>query len=142
MKLILHDSVVELMSIICAAFLLRCLQLPTGNDFSSVPYRLSCAVLPMIISLHFQRKAQAAVSTPTSCVEASSVYDVTMAGSWESEPVPRHFPVILVFHTIVSISLWFMQYQAGQHQKNVQMIEKLKVDLVGMKKAKSDKKKR
>lgn len=55
--------------------------------------------------------------------------------------VTRHFPVILVFHTIVSISLWFMQYQNQQHDKNMEIVKKLQRDLAHVKETRVDKKK-
>lgn len=162
--LLLHDSVVELTSIVCATFLVWCLSLPMkGNDFSTIPYRLSCAMIPAILSLHFQRKSshhhdsssndmQETSALSSSCLSASSVVDATTALTLEdlrgddatAGPlvITRHFPVILVFHMIVSISLWFMQYQNQQHQRNIEMVDKLKQDLLEAKKAKLDKKKR
>jgi len=138
-----------------------------ASDFASLPYRLSCAVLPAIITLHFQRtannSAQAAPAAATgketstitttavaSCVAAASVYNANTSGILlqelravnGEEMVIRHFPVILIFHTIVSLSLWFMQYQTGQHDKNIKMLKKLKGDLTEMKKGQRDKKKR
>lgn len=92
----------------------------------------------MILSLHFQ----ATKDRPT-CVTAASRYDASLTtADLRDEQVPRHFPVILVFHMIVSISLWFMQYQNQQHDKNIQMVQKLKQDLLQAKKAKVDKKQR
>jgi hypothetical protein len=175
MVLVLHDSVVEIVSIVCAAFLVWCLRLPmSGKDFSTVPYRLSCTVIPMIVSLHFHRKTNNTTNNADnnvdyvgglalSCVSAAAASvlgnnddsatdssSVTLedlrgdgGGGDISSTVVRHFPVILVFHTIVSISLWFMQYQNQGHQKSLEMVEKLKEDLMESKsKAKQGKKKR
>lgn len=54
----------------------------------------------------------------------------------------RNFPVVLVFHSIVSISLWFMQYQMQQHKKNIDMVKKLQLDLDDAQAARANKKKR
>lgn len=131
--LVLHDATVELLSIFCVGCLLQCLRLPQG-DFSSLPYRLSCAILPVIISIYFQQSSINSSSKkkerPT-CVASSKYYDASLTtADLRDEAVPRHFPVALVFHLIVSISLWFMLYQNQQHDKNIQLLQKLKQDLV------------
>ncbi len=46
------------------------------------------------------------------------------------ERTARGFPVILIFHTIVGISLWFMHFQIQQHSKNIEMVLKMKKDLM------------
>ena len=152
-SIILYDSVVEILSIACAVFLVWCLRLPNdGSDFSSLAYRLSCITLPMIISLHFHKKSGAGVTTSTVAAPHgnSCVLDMLQQGGNDTTTtfqsteaaVTRHFPVILVFHTVVSISLWFMQYQNQQHAKNMEMVKKLKRDLTEAKGARVDKKKR
>jgi hypothetical protein len=60
----------------------------------------------------------------------------------DDDATPRHFPVILIFHTVVSISLWFMQYQNRQYHKNMDMVKKLKEELNQAKTVRVDKKKR
>jgi len=153
--ILFYDSVVEMLSIACAVFLVWCLRSPNnndGNDFSSLAYRLSGVTLPMIISLYFHKKQSATtpptsrIGTTTSCVNdmLQGRHDTTTVffqSSTEEAGVVRHFPVILVFHTVVSISLWFMQYQNQQHAKNMEMVKKLKQDLTEAQGARGDKKK-
>jgi len=148
--LILQDATVELLSIFCVACLLQCLRLPKG-DFASLPYRLSCAVIPIILSIYFQATTTTTTSSndidgnnnknkerPT-CVANSQYYDASLTtADLRDEAVPRHFPVVLVFHLIVSLSLWFMLYQNQQHDKNIFLLQKLKQDLTEAQKKKKD----
>lgn len=118
---VLNDSVAELLSLFCTAFLLWCLSLPMANkDFSSLPYRLSCVCIPLIVSMYFSKK------------EVGCISDESFQHTIEDAPErpARGFPVILIFHTIVSLSLWFMQYQVGQHDQNIEIVKKLKKDLM------------
>lgn len=155
---VLYDSVVEILSILCAAFIVWCLGLPETQTneqpasssslelFSSLPYRLSCVTLPMIISLYFQKKQLLDAKSGgggddddpavASCIQnmVETLENVTsFVSKHQQEQLPdkttRHFPVILVFHTIVSVSIWFMQYQTRQHVKNLQLVQKLQNDL-------------
>ena len=143
--LLLHDATVELLSIFCVGCLLQCLRLPKG-DFSSLPYRLSCAIIPIILSLYFQpgtfenNSSNSKKKERLTCVAASKYYDASLTtADLRQEAVPRHFPVVLVFHLIVSLSLWFMLYQNQQHDKNIQLLQKLKDELAeGQKKRKDN----
>jgi hypothetical protein len=139
---VLNDSVTELVAIACATFLLWCLSLPMGgeSDFSTLPYRLSCACIPMIVSSYYLSKQR-----PLGCLNdedsMEQYYTFTAMGA-EDPPEPRKpraFPVVLVFHSIVSVCLLFMQFQVKQHTKNIDMVAKLKNDLM---KARSAKKKK
>ena len=126
--LILHDSTIELLSLICVGCLIQCLRLPQG-DFSSLPYRLSCTVIPIILSLYFPQASNNKHDRPT-CVATSKLYDASLTtADLRDEAVPRRFPVVLVFHLVVSLSLWFMLYQNQQYDKNVFLLQKLKHDL-------------
>ena len=42
----------------------------------------------------------------------------------------RAFPLVLVFHGIASLSLWFMQYQIRQCDENVEKIQQMKNNLL------------
>ena len=108
----------------------------------------------MIISLYFHKKQQLAAAATTTGIGTtttrSCVHDLlqgrhdtsTVFQSTEEGVTVRHFPVILVFHTVVSISLWFMQYQNQQHAKNMEMVKKLKQDLTEAQGARGDMKKK
>ena len=109
----------------------------------------------MIISLYFHKKQQLSAATMTTTdigttTGRSCVHDMlqgrhdtfTVFQSTEEGVIVRHFPVILVFHTVVSISLWFMQYQNQQHAKNMEMVKKLKQDLTEAQGARGDMKKK
>jgi hypothetical protein len=123
---VLNDSIVEVLGIVCCASLLWCLSLPMRNqDFATVPYRLSCTLIPMIVSLYWSNKTKTG-----GCLND---FDTTTTTTTMIEDMPERtpggFPVVLVFHLIVSISLWFMKFQYSQHGKNVAMVMKMKKDL-------------
>jgi hypothetical protein len=98
---ILYDSAVEILGII-----------------SSMPYKMSTVCIPMIVSLYLNNKK-------VGCLEQ----EVRQFLEEPSEDQPRGFPVVLIFHAIVTISLWFMHYQVQQNEKNSEMVMKLKKDL-------------
>eukprot|EP00980_Cylindrotheca_fusiformis_P005800 scaffold1223_cov119-Cylindrotheca_fusiformis.AAC.3 len=52
------------------------------------------------------------------------------------EPTKRGFPVILVYHTVVTLALFFMQYQARKMDGNLRMMFKLKEELTEARKGK------
>jgi hypothetical protein len=72
----------------------------------------------MIVSLYFNNKK-------VGCLEE----EVRQFLEEPSEEQPRGFPVVLIFHAIVTISLWFMHYQVQQNEKHIEMVLKLKKDL-------------
>jgi hypothetical protein len=116
---ILYDSAVEILGIICSASIAWCLSLPMDNaDFSSMPYKMSTVCIPIIVSLYFNDKK-------VGCLEEEARQFLEEP----SEDQPRGFPVVLIFHAIVTISLWFMHYQVQQNEKNSEMVMKLKKDL-------------
>ena len=128
---VFKDSIVEVLGIVCAGALALCLRLPmTGHDFSTNPYKIATSCIPMIVSLYFNKKT-------IGCID-----DQLRAATLESETRPRAFPVVLIFHTIVTIALWFMQYQTQQHATNIEMVVKLKEDLLEAKKEREMKKKK
>jgi hypothetical protein len=45
------------------------------------------------------------------------------------QPARKSFPVVLVFHAMVAISVWFMTNQRGAHEKNEQAMERLRKDV-------------
>ena len=137
-KLILNNSIVELLGVFCAACLLWCLSLPLpaeGSDFTTAPYRLSCAMIPMIVTVYFNNKT-------LGCLANYEDSDAKTDVQSDDNGKDRNFPVVLVFHSIVSISLWFMQYQMQQHKKNIDMVKKLQLDLDDAQAARANKKKR
>ena len=127
---VVHDSVSEIAAIVCACFLMQCLSLPImtdHNDFSTLSYRLSCACIPVIISIYAARNQNTTMGGCLGTTEGS-LLEYTM----ENQPPPHKphgFPVILVFHSIVSLSLFFMQYQSKQAEINIEKVRKLKKDL-------------
>jgi hypothetical protein len=91
------------------------------RDFTTVPYRMSCTVIPMIVSLYFQNKH-------LGCVPKEEMQHIEDADAPKEEA--RAFPIILIFHTIVSLSLFFMHHQSGQHEQNIEMVQKMRSDLL------------
>ena len=134
---VLNDSQVEILSVICASCLLWCLQLPMkGRDFETLPYRLSCAVVPLIVSLYFQKK-----DLLHGCLPSSEKQFIENDSEDAGGDRKHQFPIILVFHLIVSLSLFFMYHQGRQHAQNVEMVQQMRSDLIlANQKAKSKKK--
>jgi hypothetical protein len=130
---VLTDSVSELLAIICVGCLLWCLCLPmAGTDFSTLPYRLSCACLPIIVRIYFSNK-----DNTSGCLnDGGEMEQYYQTIEDPPERPPRPFPIILIFHTIVSICLFFMQFQVKQHTHNIEMVLKLKKDLMDARKKK------
>jgi hypothetical protein len=93
---------------------------------TSFSYMAANACVPIILALHF-RQAQDQ-SGGMSCV-ADLLHRVDPAPeSVDHRSTP--FPVVLIFHVIVTACVWFMDVQALQHEKNIHLVEKLRTDLL------------
>lgn len=119
--LIAGDSKTEIFSVLCCLSLLWLLNQPLqGNDFSTLPFKLSVALVPMILG---------------------SYYNDPMVGCLADdlegfETKPRTFPVTLILLVVCFASLSMMRYQQNQETENLRKVQKLRDDLLGSKKAK------
>jgi len=120
---ILQDSVVEILSIVCTVFLGLLLNQPPAErtEFVEKWYALSTICVPLIVATYFQKKE-------LSCIDDEELLNEAY-GDTTREPALRNFPVALVFHIMVTVALWFMQFQRHQHAKNVRMVDQLAIKL-------------
>ena len=148
-QIVVRDSMeyaVALVMTTCVIFFLTSQQQPKNGsssfparvDFSSSwPYMLANACIPVVLSLYFQRRKSLAAESASS----ATYYCLTeFLAHHHLRPTLRNldsdastrtpsFPVVIVFHLIVTASFWFMDTQAVQHQHNVEKVEKLRRDL-------------
>jgi hypothetical protein len=137
---IVQDSMVELISIICAVSLSKCLMIPLPTlpsliasrrpwaDFMTSSYSLATLCIPMIFGGYYNNKNK----TSKGCLreDQEALLPSTEDNDEDAPTTPIHqFPVIFIFFTIASISLGFMQYQGQKQQANVNDILKLQHDL-------------
>jgi hypothetical protein len=126
--MVLNDSVVELLSLICGICLIMCLNNPINHrDFATASFRTSCICIPVIVfQYHGSKKV-------IGCLDDEMMQHVM---DKTEEKVKRGFPVILVFHTITTLALFFMQFQAKKMNENVRIMLKLKEELTEARKSK------
>ena len=121
LTLIAGDSMTEIFSVLCCLSILWLLYQPLqGNDFSTLPFKLSVATVPMIWASYSNDPM---VGCLTEDLEGF-------------EEKPRTFPVTLILLVVCLASLAMMQYQQKQETENLQKVQKLREDLLGIKKAK------
>jgi hypothetical protein len=130
---IMGDSMVELLSVVCAACLAILLNQPAKkgeiSDFSTRWYRISTGILPMILSMYFHKKQMGCTSSTSETEQEQYLLFLTSNDNNNpdnNDNNMRGFPVVFVFQIIVSCCLFFMQFQAQAQQKNVQMVLQLK----------------
>jgi len=89
---------------------------PPGN-FSSLPYTIANACIPIVFAFRYNRPA-------FGCVDEALL-------ELELQPTKRSvgFPVVLLFHCIVTACYWFMGVQAKQQENNVRAVQKLRKDM-------------
>lgn len=63
---------------------------------------------------------------PTFLLSGTREVTATQSSSSWVPPPERVFPVVLVFHIVLSLSMWFMQYQIKQQRKNLQTCQRLR----------------
>ncbi len=119
--LILGDSMTEIFSVLCCISLLWLLYQPLqGNDFSTLPFKLSLATVPMILASYSNDPMVGCLAEDLEGFEEK----------------PRTFPVTLILLLVCLASLFMMQNQQKQETENLQKVQKLRDDLLGSKKAK------
>lgn len=127
--MVLNDSIVELLSLICGLCLILCLNKPINyRDFETASFRTSCICIPLIVFQYHGSKQN------LGCLDDTMMQHVK--GTADEAPVKRGFPVILVFHTVTTLALYFMQYQARKMDENVRIMLKLKEELTEARKGK------
>jgi hypothetical protein len=101
----------ELLGVVTATllayFLARGRNAPLELD--SWPYMLSSAMVPVQLGFYFHSKQV------KSCVGEFNDED--------NEEGVRKFPVVVIYHTIVTMAVWFMKSGADQCEEHVKMVE-------------------
>ena len=123
---------------------------PRAN-FGSPYYMLASACALPIAGLHFfwrppppaagsQDQDESSSATLLSSYYTIGCVDNLLAKAG-LQPIDRirPFPVVLIFHVVVTVCYMFMQMQMGQHHKNIQMVIKLRQDLEESEAAKKQK---
>jgi len=123
------DSLMESMQILCCMSLIWLMYLPlNGDDFSSIPFRLAIAFVPIIISnYHCNSTLECLKNLQNSITDDNNV---------TTDSSPRPFPIMVIFLAIGLSPLFFMKYQQRQQDENIQKIDKLRANLV--RKSKND----
>ena len=120
---ILGDSTMEIFSVLCCLSLLWLLHQPLqGDDFSTLPFKLSVALVPLIVGSYY--------SDPmVGCM-------TDKLGNYEGKP--RTFPVTLILLMVCFGSLYMMQFQQRDQTENLKKVQKLQNDLLGSSKTKKE----
>jgi len=102
------------------------------QDFTTIPFRISCVCLPLLVYFyHFEKQF-------VGCLDDAD-HDTLVKhrqaqadgnGIDPAEKEKRGFPIIIVFHLVTTLALYFMQYQARQTDENIYKMLKLKEELV------------
>lgn len=143
MQIVLRDALTPLMSLVMTSALAFFLTMDPPADFSSVPYMIANACLPIVMGLYFQQSKNNGSSsgTETTLTTAACIDDrLALINLEPNERKKMDFPVVLVFHGIVTACCWFMQVQLRAHVKNLHDVEQLRKDLIGEGQGQSSKK--
>lgn len=129
-KLIFNDSCCEilgaLISFLLAHFLL--LSNTTGLELDKPTYMLSSALVPVCLGFYFHTSKQ------LGCLGGDYI-------EAERDEKRHQFPVIVIWHTIVTIAFWFMKYGMQQCEEHVKLVNESIVDFEKMEKKIQQKKK-
>ncbi|CAB9520574.1 expressed unknown protein [Seminavis robusta] len=157
MYYVLNDTLCEflgfVMGILCTLFLNQLYneatvvvvngrQQPTDSFFTNYYYMFSTGLVPPVLNFYFHRSKANATK---SCIDAVAGADGLWTRHAQEDEVMakavRGFPVVIIFHTICTVCLWFMAFQASQQSNNLLLLEKLKRELAEARKENESKKK-
>lgn len=131
--MVLNDSIVEILGLVSGICLILCLRSPVLNfkDFSTIPFRISCVCIPtMAYYYHYEKQYMG-------CLDDQD-YDTLVKhrqaemdgdGIDPAEKTKRGFPIVLIFHLVTTLALYFMQYQAQKMDSNIFKMLALKDEL-------------
>ena len=154
LKLILTHALPVLLGIVIAGLLVKFLSIRDANtgavaDFGSPWYYVSAGMIPMVISLHFQITGagggggigsggdgimETAVSSCVSTHDVASQYFDPGTLVDIASRTKKQLPVAVVWHTIVTVSYWFMKKGREQCDRNMEQLNKLGRQLEELKK--------
>eukprot|EP00977_Amphora_coffeiformis_P026935 scaffold31792_cov168-Amphora_coffeaeformis.AAC.11 len=115
--LVVMDALPYILAIVMAAALAFFLVMEEPGNFSHPRYLLANACLPPMVGIHFMRKNK------LSCLEDEQLVE------FEPQPRSRTLPVVVIFHVIVTLCCWFIDWQRNQQARNVQMVHDLYRDV-------------
>jgi hypothetical protein len=122
MLIVLKDSAVNLLAVVMATLLAFFLKdEESHSDFSNSRFILATLLMVPMIGIHRYQTAQHGTN---GCID-----DLLAKAKLESTVRKRDFPVVLVFHVIVTLCYAFMDWQMAQHAKSILLVTKLRTDL-------------
>jgi hypothetical protein len=106
-KLIFTESFCELLGVIIASLLSYFLALSKDSplELDAWPYVASSAFVPPLLGFYFHSKKLGCLGT----------------GMDESSPT-RQFPVVVIYHTVVTFAFWFMKNGIQQCEDHVNLV--------------------
>ena len=145
--IVVSDAISALVGIFVSSLLFTFLSHkgPAPARFASPYYMISTAMVPVCIILHFQQgnRAEPAYggkgdATIASCLAGHEHFDAgIMFGGDDADELSarpkKQLAVAVVFHTLVTISFWFMARGRDHSKRNMEMLEQLEKEL-GVKK--------
>mmetsp|Transcript_23394 Transcript_23394/g.67410 ORF Transcript_23394/g.67410 Transcript_23394/m.67410 type:complete len:303 (-) Transcript_23394:66-974(-) len=154
--LILTDALPAILGIVISGLLLKFLSLYNERtdlpaDFSSPWYYVGAGMVPMIISLHFQTlnsgggggsdDGSVTGAVVASCVSAHETASQFFDPGTEAEiaaRVQKQIPVAIVYHTVVTVSYWFMKKGREQCERNMELLRSLNGQMQELKQTNKD----
>ena len=106
-KLIITESFCELLGVVIASLLSYFLALSKNSplELDAWPYVASSAFVPACLGFYFHSKKLGCLGT----------------GIDDSSP-PRQFPLVVIYHTIVTFAFWFMKNGIQQCEDHVNLV--------------------
>jgi uncharacterized protein HemX len=126
--IVISDSLVYILAISSALLLTLFLHSP-NRSFSNPLYLLANGCIPAMLAL---RHLQSTNDPDQTCLETNFFLDIpsdSAAAVTSGERPLRTFPVVMIFHAIVTGSYWFISQQSRHQEQNVQAVIKLREDL-------------
>ncbi|KAL9183890.1 hypothetical protein ACHAXT_004746 [Thalassiosira profunda] len=122
-KLIFGDSFCELLGVVVASLLAYFLALSktASLELDHWAYLLSSALVPVCVGVFFQ-------SSKAGCISE----DVNVEMPDEGAKDRHQFPVIVIYHTIATVSHWFMKSGMQKCEDHVKLVEQSIKDFEAM----------
>jgi hypothetical protein len=124
--LVVSDCFPYICAIVISASLSFFLIQEKPGSFSDPRYVMANALLPLMIGSHFVYK------------DKESCLTDDQSATIQTETRTRSLPVVAVFHVVVTVCYWFIDYQTQQQARNIRMVEGLQSDLDEAKKTSND----
>lgn len=148
--LVLTDALPAILGVVISGLLVKFLSLYNERtdqpaDFSSPWYYVGAGIVPMILSLHFQTLNSSGPDGDsggvTSCVSthetASQFFDPGTEADIAAR-VQKQIPVAIVYHTVVTVSYWFMKKGREQCERNMELLRSLNGQIRDLKETNKD----